>query len=172
MRAPRAETGPVGDDPVARGDGADSGAGAEDLEDAFVAGDGGGEGRAERGGEGREGGVDALDLVDVGRVEGGGEGAQGEEGGVRGGEGMCVETVVVGGRSGEWWFCGGDRRGQEEGGNVREDVFGVAVFGVDEGFGLFVAVGGDWTVVGRGVEEEGWGIADGRGGLEDWAGED
>jgi hypothetical protein len=66
----------------------------QDLETAFVAADGGGKGGAEEGGEGRAGGVDALDLVDVRGVDGGGEGAEEEGGGGEGGgDGVVVEAV-------------------------------------------------------------------------------
>jgi hypothetical protein len=66
-----------------------------DLEDPFVAADGGRGWCAEEGGEGWFGGVDALDLVYVCGVDGCGEGAK-EEGGGR--EGwryrVCVEAVM------------------------------------------------------------------------------
>jgi hypothetical protein len=81
----------------------DGGAAGEDLEAGFVAGDGGGGGAAEGGGEGGAGGVGSLDLVDVGGVEGGGEGAEGEEVGVRGGEGVRVESGC-GWRVSCFWF--------------------------------------------------------------------
>jgi hypothetical protein len=59
-------------------------------------------------------------------------------------------------------------RGTDVGGSLREDILGLAVFGVDEGFGLRVAVGRDETAAGDGAvrerlgEEEGW--AEGIGG--------
>lgn len=77
MRAPCSQSCISRYNPVAFLDGFGAGAGGEDFETCFVAGDGGGLGRAEGGGEGGEGGVGALDLVDVGGVEGGGEGAEG-----------------------------------------------------------------------------------------------
>ena len=93
MRAPRAETGVFSDDPVSAADGGGAGAGGEDLEACFVAGDGAWEGGTEAGGsEGGFGRVCSLDLVDVGGVERGGKGAEGEEGGVRGGDGVGVEA--------------------------------------------------------------------------------
>ena len=67
-------------------------------------------------GEGRSSRVSSLDLVDVGRIEWGGEGAKSDEVGMRGGEGVSVEVQHV-----DWR----------------------AMFGVDEGFGLSVAVGRD-----------------------------
>lgn len=94
MRAPGAEAGARGDDPVAGVQvGGACGAGGENFEAGFVAGDGGGLGGAEGGGEGGEGGVGALDLVDVRGVEGGGEGAEGYEGGVGGGDGVRVQSA-------------------------------------------------------------------------------
>lgn len=73
-----------------------------DLETAFVAGYGARCGCAEQGGEGRFGGVDALDLVYVGGVYGGCEGA--EEEGIwweGGGDGMVVEAGGLLARYGE-----------------------------------------------------------------------
>ena len=66
--------------PVTFLDGLGSGPGRENFETCFVSGDSGGLGRAEGRCEGGEGGVGALDLIDVGWVEGGGEGAEGQEG--------------------------------------------------------------------------------------------
>ena len=68
MGAPCAEAGVFGNNPVSLFDGFDTGSGREDFEAAFVAGDGGGGGSAEGGGEWREGGIRPLDLIDVGRV--------------------------------------------------------------------------------------------------------
>lgn len=77
MRPPCAQPGVFRDDPIAFLHVFYPGAGGEDFEAGFVAGDGGGVGRTERGGEGGARGVCSLDLVDVGGIEGGGEGAQG-----------------------------------------------------------------------------------------------
>ena len=77
MRAPTAHSPPSRDHPVPLLHSLSGGAGCEDLEAGFRAGDGGRAGGAEAGGEGGEGGVGASDLVDVGWVEGGGEGAEG-----------------------------------------------------------------------------------------------
>ena len=65
-------------------------------------------------GEWRGGRVGSLDLIDVGRIEWGGEGAKSDEVGMRGGEGVSMEVQHVGGR---------------------------AMFGIDESFGLSVAIG-------------------------------
>uniref|UniRef100_A0A0D9XVY7 DUF834 domain-containing protein n=1 Tax=Leersia perrieri TaxID=77586 RepID=A0A0D9XVY7_9ORYZ len=62
---PGAEGGRGRDDPVAGGQIDIAGAEGVDLGEALVAGDGGGEGRAD--------GVDALDAVEVGGVDGGGQ---------------------------------------------------------------------------------------------------
>lgn len=94
MGAPGAEAGLGGDDPVALGEAGLGRAGGEDLEDALVAGDGGGRVGAEVGGEGRRGAVGALDGVDVGGVDGGGEGADEDGGGGDGGrDGVLVEAA-------------------------------------------------------------------------------
>ena len=94
VRAPGAEVGLVRDDPVALADVRRSGgAGGEDFEAGFVAGDGAGEGGAKVGGKGREGRVAALHLVDVCGVERGGEGAECEKRGVRRGNGVLVHTL-------------------------------------------------------------------------------
>ena len=76
MGAPGAEAGVAHDDPVAFLEGLNGGPDRGDGEGAFVAGYGGGLGCAEQGGKGRFGGVDALDLVDVGGVNRGGESAK------------------------------------------------------------------------------------------------
>ncbi len=54
-----------------------AGARGKYFEAGFVSRHCGGLGGSEGGGEGRDGGVGALDLVDVGGVEGGGEVAEG-----------------------------------------------------------------------------------------------
>lgn len=99
MRAVGPEIGGFGDYPVAYGEGergGDIGAEGEDLEAAFVAGDGGGEGRTEEWGHGRARGVGALDLVYVGGVYGGGEGPEEEGGGGEGwGNGVRVEREDI-----------------------------------------------------------------------------
>jgi len=106
MRAPCPQARCARDYPVPAFEALGAGAGGEDLEAGFVAGDGDGVGGSEGGGEGGEGRVGALDLVDVGRVERGGEGAEGEEVGVGRGDGVRVEAVA-----GDLSVCNGDGRG-------------------------------------------------------------
>ena len=93
MRAPCAQPRVARYDPVSLLHAAGSGAGGEDFEAGFIAGDGGGLCGAEGRGERWDGGIGALDLVDVGGVEGGGQSAEGEEVGVRWGEGVSVEAA-------------------------------------------------------------------------------
>lgn len=66
-----------------------------------------------------------------------------------------------------FWFLEGEKGERGKGGlkgkgrgegRLREDVFGFAVFGEDEGFGLGVAVGGD---VASAVEREGGEFSEG-----------
>ena len=76
MCSPCPEAGRLHYHPVAFSDGIDPGAEGDNLETAFIAGDGAGLGGAEEGGEGWFGGVDTLDLVYVGGVDGGCEGAE------------------------------------------------------------------------------------------------
>ena len=92
-------------------------------------------GGAESGREGRGYGVDALDLIYVGGVERGGEGAEGQKGRVRRRDGMGMKTRVS------------DQHTRIDTRNeyILENIWYRAMFGVDEGSGLGVAVGRDGT---------------------------